>query len=234
MDRTTVRLRDAGYCSTPSGPRSASILTRVSVTFSPVDELPVIQEVPSLRADAARNRDKVLAAAARLFAEHGPTCVTMDAVAAEAGVGKGTVFRGFGDRAGLVMALLDEHERRFQEDVLAGDPPLGPGAPPVERLIAFGARLFRHYGEHGDLIAAAESSGAAMRYGSRPFGFYRLHVQTLVREAAADADWEYLADALLAAMRVDHVRYLQRVREMPDERVANGWADLVRRLLSAP
>ena len=60
----------------------------MSVTFSTVQELPVIQEEVPLRADAARNRDKVLAAAERLFREHGPTCVTMDAVAAEAGVGK--------------------------------------------------------------------------------------------------------------------------------------------------
>ncbi|WP_372451112.1 TetR family transcriptional regulator, partial [Nonomuraea rhizosphaerae] len=40
----------------------------------------------SERADAARNREKVLAAAARLFAEKGVEAVSMDAVAAEAGV----------------------------------------------------------------------------------------------------------------------------------------------------
>jgi AcrR family transcriptional regulator len=205
----------------------------VSVTVSSdVHELPVLQEEAPRRADAARNRDKVLAAAERLFAKHGPTCVSMDAVAAEAGVGKGTLFRAFGDRAGLVLALLSEHERQLQEDVIRGPAPLGPGAPAVERLVAFGERLFEHYAQYGELIAAAESSGAAARYGSSPFAFYRLHVQTLVREAAPEADWEYLADALLAAIRVDHVRYLQRVRQMSDERVAAGWAQLVRRVVS--
>jgi AcrR family transcriptional regulator len=194
-------------------------------------ELPVIQEEVPLRADAARNRDKVLVAAERLFAEHGPDCVSMDAVAAEAGVGKGTLFRGFGDRAGLVLALLTEHERRLQEDIIRGPAPLGPGAPPVERLIAFGERLFEHFAQHGALIAAAEQG--AVRYSSGPFAFYRLHVQTLVQAAAPDKDWEYLADSLLAAIRVDHVRYLQNVREMSDERIAAGWADLVRRLLGS-
>jgi AcrR family transcriptional regulator len=203
----------------------------VSVTFSSVDELPVIQEEPPLRADAARNRDKVLAAAERLFAEHGPSCVSMDAVAAEAGVGKGTLFRGFGDRAGLVLALLTEQERRLQEDIIRGPAPLGPGAPPVERLIAFGERLFAHFAQHGELIAAAESS-VGIRYRSAPFNVYRTHVQMLVREAAPDADWEYLADALMASLRADHVRYLRQIREMPDERMAAGWTDLVRRLLS--
>jgi AcrR family transcriptional regulator len=193
-----------------------------------MEELPVIQEEVPLRADAARNRDKVLAAAERLFAEHGPDCVSMDAVAAEAGVGKGTLFRGFGDRAGLVMALLTEQERRLQEDVIRGPAPLGPGAPPVERLIAFGERLLEHWAQHGELIAAAEST---LRYRSAPFAFYRLHVQTLVQEAAPAEDWEYLADALLASIRVDHIRYLQTVREMSDARIAAGWAHLVRRLL---
>jgi AcrR family transcriptional regulator len=202
----------------------------VSVTFSTVHELPVIQEEPPLRADAARNRDKVLAAAEKLFALHGPTCVSMDAVAAEAGVGKGTLFRGFGDRAGLVLALLTEQERRLQEDVIRGPAPLGPGAPPAERLIAFGERLFEHYLSHGELIAAAESSGA-IRYRSAPFNVYRTHVQMLVREAAPHADWEYLADVLMASLRADHCRYLREIREMSDERMAAGWADLVRRLL---
>jgi len=204
----------------------------VSVTVgNDVHELPVIQEEVPLRADAARNRAKVLAAAERLFAEHGPTCVTMDAVAAEAGVGKGTVFRGFGDRAGLVLALLTEHERRLQEDIIRGPAPLGPGAPPVERLIAFGERLFEHYAQYGELIAAAETS-VGVRYRSAPFAVYRAHVQALIREAAPEADWEYLADALMASLRVDHVRYLRQIRELDEERLAAGWADLVRRVLS--
>jgi AcrR family transcriptional regulator len=196
-----------------------------------MQELPVIQEEVPLRADAARNRDKVLAAAEKLFAEYGPSCVSMDAVAAEAGVGKGTLFRGFGDRAGLVFALLTEQERRLQEDVIRGPAPLGPGAPPVERLIAFGERLFAHYAQHGELIAAAESS-VGVRYRSAPFSFYRTHVQLLVREAAPHADWEYFSDALMASLRADHLRYLREMREFPEERLAAGWAELVRRLLS--
>jgi AcrR family transcriptional regulator len=195
-----------------------------------MDELPVIQEEVPLRADAARNRDKVLAAAERLFAEHGPDCVSMDAVAAEAGVGKGTLFRGFGDRSGLVLALLTEQERRLQEDIIRGPAPLGPGAPPVERLIAFGERLFEHFAQHGALIAAAESS-VGVRYRSGPFAVYRTHVTMLVREAAPHADWEYLADALMASLRADHVGYLRNVRQLPEERLAAGWADLVTRLL---
>ena len=202
----------------------------MSVTVHTVDELPVLQDEPPLRADAARNRDKVLAAAEKLFAERSADCVTMDAVAAEAGVGKGTLFRGFGDRAGLVLALLQEHERRLQEDIIRGPAPLGPGAPAIERLIAFGRRLLQHMSRHGDLIAAAD--GKLDRYRSGPYSVYRAHVGVLVREAAPDADWEYLTDTLLASLNANHLRYMRRARGMSEERLAAGWADLVRRLLS--
>jgi AcrR family transcriptional regulator len=205
----------------------------VSVTFDThMHELPVVQAIPEPpeRADAARNREKVLAAAERLFAERGADCVSMDAVAIEAGVGKGTVFRRFGDRAGLAQAILGERERRFQEEFIRGPAPLGPGAPPEERLIAFGARLLEHYGQFGELIAMAEEGQA--RYRSGPFVFYRMHVAMLVREADPDCDAEYLADAMLAALSAKHLQYLRRVREVPDEQIAAGWADLVRRLLT--
>jgi AcrR family transcriptional regulator len=205
-------------------------MTFVSVTLSPVELLPVLQDEPPLRADAARNRDKVLAAAEKLFGEHSADCVTMDAVAAEAGVGKGTLFRGFGDRAGLVLALLQEHETRLQESIIRGPAPLGPGAPPVDRLIAFGEALLRHLAQHGELIAAAE--GRLDRYRSGPFMVYRTHVAMLVREAAPDCDWEFVTDTLLASLTATHVGFMHRARGMSDERLAAGWADFVRRLFS--
>jgi AcrR family transcriptional regulator len=195
-------------------------------------ELPVLQPPPILpeRADAARNRGKVLAAAERLFAELGPSCVSMDAVAAEAGVGKGTLFRRFGDRAGLAAAVLSENERRFQEQFIRGPAPMGPGAPPVERLIAFGRGLLRHYSQHGALIVEAERGRA--RYRSAPYAAYRTHVGLLVREADPTLDWEYVADTLLAGLAARHLAYLKEDREMSDERIAAGWVDLVRRLLA--
>src|SRR5438093_666137 len=101
-------------------------------------ELPMIDLETGERADAARNRERILTAAEKLFSERSPDCVSIDEVAEVAGVGKGTVFRRFGSRAALLLAVLGERERRFQEDLIRGDPPLGPGPPPRERLIAFG------------------------------------------------------------------------------------------------
>jgi AcrR family transcriptional regulator len=61
----------------------------------------------TLRADAARNRELVLAAAARLLRERGLD-VTMQQVADEAGVGVGTVFRRFAGKDELVAAVVQE------------------------------------------------------------------------------------------------------------------------------
>src|SRR5256885_10743403 len=76
--------------------------------------LPVVGAPRPERADARRNRLRVLEAADKLFTAHGVRNVSLDAIAAEAGVGKGTVFRRFGDRAGLAVALLDEREQELQ------------------------------------------------------------------------------------------------------------------------
>ncbi|WP_422223867.1 TetR/AcrR family transcriptional regulator [Mycobacterium sp.] len=60
----------------------------------------------------------------------------MDGLASYSGLGKGTVFRHFGSRAGIFRALLDEEERELQSEVISGEPPLGPGAQPQDRLVA--------------------------------------------------------------------------------------------------
>jgi AcrR family transcriptional regulator len=164
---------------------------------------------PKERADAARNREAVLAAAARLFREKGVEAVSMDAVAAEAGVGKGTLFRRFGDRAGLAVALLDERERELQERILSGPPPLGPGAPPGERLAAFLDAYLDHLFGHLDLVRTSETASKGARYRIGAYRFWHLHVRILLEAAAPDADAEVLAHALLAPLAAEPVAMLR-------------------------
>src|SRR5262249_33652858 len=63
--------------------------------------------------------------------------------------------RRFGTRAGIFAALLDDDERAFQQQVLAGPPPLGPGAAPLDRLIAYGRARTRFLIAHCDIARAA-------------------------------------------------------------------------------
>ncbi|SFD52801.1 TetR/AcrR family transcriptional regulator [Streptomyces aidingensis] len=161
---------------------------------------------PRERADAARNRAAVLEAAARLFAERGAEAVSMDEVAAAAGVGKGTLFRRFGDKAGLAAALLDARERELQEAILHGPPPLGPGAAPGERLAAFIDAYFDYLLEHLALVRTSETAAAGARYRIGAYRFWHRHVTILLGDRAPDP--ECSAHALLAAMAAEHVTAL--------------------------
>ena len=185
------------------------------------------------RADAARNRRRILSAAERLFARDGVACTSMDAIAAEAGVGKGTLFRRFGDRGSLAFALLESSERTFQDAFIRGRAPLGPGAPPLERLIAFGRALLEHTAANGELLLAAQTAGApGRRFGVGAYGAYHAHVAILLRAADVDLDVEYTADALLSPLSAEIILYHVRVREMTLDRLAAGWEAIVRRLLA--
>ncbi len=192
--------------------------------------LPVLGTDTAERADAARNRRKVLEAAGRLFECHGVDNVSMDAVAAEAGVGKGTLFRRFGDRASLALALLSEHESELQDAVIRGPAPLGPGGPPKERLIAFGRAYLEHLERHADLLRASERG----RLASAPYAFMRTHVGLLLREAGMGARADYLADVVLAPLAPTVFVYHRGPRELSLDELADAYADLVTRLLDSP
>jgi AcrR family transcriptional regulator len=190
-------------------------------------ELPQLRDEAPGRADAARNRERILCAARRLFEDRGAACVSMDEIAEAAGVGKGTLFRRFGSRAALSRALLDEQDRGLQEAFIRGEPPLGPGAPATDRLIAFGEAWLDILSLHGELLVSAEGSGA--RLASAPYGVHRLHVTLLLREADPGCDAELLAEMLLAALAADWFVYMRRVREVPLERIKSAWRELVLR-----
>jgi AcrR family transcriptional regulator len=203
---------------TPRGPRAAPA------------PLPLASEVPE-RADAARNRLRLLDAAAGLVAERGAGRVTMEAVAAAAGVGKGTVFRRFGDRAGLMLALLDRFEQDYQRAFLFGPPPLGPGAPPVDRLVAFGSATIRLELDHRDLYLATVD-GTPVRYAGPPRLARFAHVSMLLRAAEAPGDIDILTEVLLDYLEIGFLDHLHERRGMPVERIEAGWNDLVSRILS--
>ena len=189
--------------------------------------LPVAHSQAPERADAARNREKILEAAQRLIDKHGIEKVSMDMLAQEAGVGKGTIFRRFGDRAGLARQMLHEHERAFQDGFIRGKPPLGPGAPPAERLRAFGHGMIDLLEEYGDIILAAESGAPCARFRAAPYLAHRAHVASLIRELDPRVDVDYHANSLLAVLAADQYRHLRREREMPVERVRAGWDSVV-------
>ncbi|WP_068279044.1 TetR/AcrR family transcriptional regulator [Aldersonia kunmingensis] len=183
----------------------------------------------SERCDAARNRRLLLDAAAILVAERGVDAVTMDALAAAAGVGKGTVFRRFGSRAGLMLELLDHSETELQGAFMFGPPPLGPGADPVDRLVAFGHARLAMVETQGDIMRAAKATPFS-RFEAPPHLVSVTHVSTLLREAGRHEHVRLLADTLIAPLDADLVLHQLRELRIPLAEIADNWARLARRM----
>ena len=178
------------------------------------------------RADAARNRERILTVATELVGERGIHGVSMQEIARGAGVCAGTIYRRFGDRAGLAMALLDAETIAFQESLLRGAPPLGPGAPADERLRAFGRGYVELVRRHADLFLAAEALDLKDD-GSGPTSFYLTHLAVLLREACPGKDAELLARLFLAALGPAEILHWTERLGWPLDRVQDGWVVMV-------
>src|ERR1700678_2163040 len=176
------------------------------------------------RADAVRNRRAILAATEDLLATHRPQDVSIEQVALAAGVGKGTVFHRFGSRMGLMTALMIERAQALTEAVTSGPPPLGPGAPDRERLLAFLDAVIEVVGHNKSLLAelafsgaaepGAADKGAAAGAGTAKDGhpddhpvsrFWHGHISTLIAAQRPDVDAEMIAHVLLGALHSEPI-----------------------------
>ncbi|MFE5475034.1 MULTISPECIES: TetR/AcrR family transcriptional regulator [unclassified Nocardia] len=186
---------------------------------------------PTERADAARNRRAILDATAALLAEHGAAGVTMDRVAAAAGVGKGTIFHRFGSRAGLLYELVAEGAVALMAAVSSGPPPLGPGAPATDRLLAFFDAMTRMVTDDVELIAAYQAMPPHPR--SAEFHtFWAQHIGTLLHEVRPDIDADTVGALLLSTVGGELAQQLARADEV--DRLRSAVAEVVRSVLRAP
>jgi AcrR family transcriptional regulator len=181
------------------------------------------------RADAARNRQRVLAAAAVLFAEQDPRSVTMADIAAAAGVGRGTLYRRYPDVGAIAAALLDEHERELQEQLIRGAPPLGPGAPPAQRLAAFYEAMVELLDRHVRLVLGSETGSSRFETGA--YGFWRVHVRSLLI-AANVADPDPLVEQLLAPLAPEVYEFQRHDRRLSKRRIKAGLVHLAHATLT--
>lgn len=167
------------------------------------------------RADAARNRRAILDATEQLLATHRPQDISMEQVAAAAGVGKGTVFHRFGNRTGLMYALMVERAQALEEEVTTGPPPLGPGAPDRDRLLAFLDAIVEVVGRNKSLLAELAYSAAAEpppdkavargRDGHPVYRFWHGHISALIAAQRPGADAEMIAHILLGSLHSEPV-----------------------------
>jgi AcrR family transcriptional regulator len=202
-------------------------VAKVSVSDRLVD-LPVTDSGPPERGDAARNRALLLDAARRLIAERGADAVTTDDIAAAAGVGKGTLFRRFGSRAGLMIVLLDEDEKAEQQAFMFGPPPLGPGAPPLDRLLAYGRDRHQFVHAHHALLSDANRD-PQMRF-NEPMMLHHRHIRILLEDADTAGDLDAQAFALLALLDADYLHRQLTKRGQTLEQLGDAWESVARKL----
>jgi AcrR family transcriptional regulator len=188
----------------------------------PGDAAPRRPGATAPRADAALNRRKILDAAAAIVADQGPDALTMNAVARASGCGVGTVYRRFGDVAELFAALLDDREQQFQQAFMSGPPPLGPGAPPEQRLRAFLHALTDRVAEQRKLLLAGETASPMARHSHGSHLARLAHASMLIRQIRPEADATLQAHLLLAPFTPSLITHLTRDQQRTAEQIKEG------------
>jgi len=194
--------------------------------------LPLAGVLPERR-DALRNRARVLAAAQRLLTRAGVEAVEIRDVAQAAGVGVGTVYRRFGDKGGLLAALLDERERVFQDRLLSGPAPLGPGAPARDRLVAFLHALAELTDENLPLLRVLQRSKSGARFHVGAYRAWRLHATVLLLDGAPGIDAAWFAELLLSPLAADLYHHQRYELGVTPERLRRNLEDAVDAVLTA-
>jgi AcrR family transcriptional regulator len=155
-----------------------------------------------MRADALRNYQKLLAAAAEAFAEHGADDVSLEQIAKRAGVGIGTLYRHFPTRQALLEAVYrDQVEalRARAEELIATKPPAEALATWLRDLVDFGktkrkltTALLTTHNKDSELM----SSGSAMVRGAAADVLRHAQQAGVVRADANPADLMRLVHAI--------------------------------------
>jgi AcrR family transcriptional regulator len=195
------------------------------------------------RADAAANRRHILEVARRLFGERGVEHTSMDEIARAAGVGKGTLYRRYPDKAALCLAILDACFVEFERAALDELARTAQTHEALDQLCAFLSRLVEYVEEHTAYLGVIADQAAGQRRGGGRCGpiYQWLHgvVHYLLSQARARGeacvdDPVYVADVLLAAVDVDLYVFQRRERGYAPQQIRAGLQRLVAGLRRRP
>jgi AcrR family transcriptional regulator len=192
---------------------------------------------PGERRDAAENRKRVLDAARALFAERGVDAASMHDVAQAAGIGQGTLYRRFPNKATLCEALLAHNLWQFHDAVVARldqdeGPVLGQLRWFVDALLAF-------VEGNGPLVRAMGDSACGATpedHYQHPWTLWQRGVMAALLERAAargeiaPTDVEATADVVLAACDPPLYLHQRQQRGYSRERIVGN----LMRLLAGP
>ena len=194
-----------------------------------MDDIVILQEARPNRSDAVRNRELLLATAGRLFHEHGVENVSMNMVAEAAGVGKGTLYRHFANKAELCEGILDEAQRDLQERTFAH---LRQNPPAKDALIWFLGEVLGFVHCNADLIGG----GTILLHHHPAHQWWHLTIRGLLGRIDFDhkpalPDLDYLADVLFMSIDIRTVMFQMKTHGWDMERIRAGLTSAVRTLL---
>lgn len=172
-----------------------------------------------IRADAIRNRQRLLLAAQTLFDAQGIADVTMSAIAKEAEVGKGTLYRHFEDKAAVCHALLDEDMRAFQQRTLDY---LRQNGDPYTSLRWFTEQSATYVVNHNALLAEVSNQGGVDMLSHPAHVWWRQTIIGLLARLDLNVDTSYIADMLYIMLDVQTIRFQRRVQGYDLQRIING------------
>ncbi len=192
------------------------------------------------RRDAAENRALILATAESLFNQHGVANVNMADIAQAAGVGKGTLYRRFANKAELCLALMDTQMSDFQNGMLGRMRQMAAdNVPALAQLDQFLDALVYFTDTHSPLLCEVQREGLLGDFDEkqqRPHFWQHMTVSGLLHtavqngELANDLDVAYLSDALLAPLHANIFRFQRVGRGFSLERISAGLRSILQGL----
>jgi AcrR family transcriptional regulator len=185
-----------------------------------MNDLPLLSlDDKAPRADAQRNRRRLMETAQKLFESGQFEAATMSEIAQLAGVGKGTLYRHFSDKSDLCHALLDQAMREFQARTLFH---LHQTETPKQKLLWFLGEVLRYVDRHMLLLSEAAEQGRKARaqmLNHPAHIWWRQTIVGLLEQIPYQGDTNYAADMLYIMLDVQTLQFQREIRGYSLERM---------------
>jgi AcrR family transcriptional regulator len=192
-----------------------------------MDEPIIFSDPRPTRADAVRNREHILTIARALLEAHGVEGVTMSAIAQEAGVGKGTLYRNFPDKLALCQALLDHDQRALQERTLAR---LRAQGNPEADLLWFIGEVIGFVWAHLDLFGG--ETDMPLPFGHPAHYWWRQTLRGIIHRIDARLNADLLADSIYILLDPRALSWQRVAHGYDAESFTRAFTPLVARLVT--
>jgi AcrR family transcriptional regulator len=193
-----------------------------------MDDPIILNDNRPTRADAVRNREHILTIARALLDAHGVEGVTMSAIAQEAGVGKGTLYRNFPDKLALCQALLDHEQRALQDRTLAR---LRAQGDPHSDLMWFIGEVIAFVWTHLDLFGGESDP---LPFGHPAHYWWRQTLRGILQRIDTRLNADMLADSLYILLDPRALAWQRATSGYDAESFKQAFTPLVTRLIVPP